>query len=66
MKLERAKPTDWTKTCRCCGGKRVEIRGKYPKAPPRNICPTCTVYKLESIMLNLENETTTPSEGEGL
>lgn len=35
--------------CGCCGGKKVYIRGKYPKQDKRLICPTCAYERLEQI-----------------
>jgi hypothetical protein len=35
--------------CGMCGGKLVEIRGRYPKEPKREVCPTCLKEILEQI-----------------
>ena len=37
------------KGCGICGGALVKIRGRYPKTPRREICPTCAVERLEDI-----------------
>lgn len=36
-------------TCHCCGDLLVEIRGKFPKAPKRKVCATCSYERLETI-----------------
>lgn len=47
------------KGCNVCGSKMVEIRGKYPKDPPRKICPTCAYERLERIHdITLEDQNT--------
>ncbi len=35
--------------CNICGGRLVEIRGRYPKDPKRKVCPTCLQERLEQI-----------------
>lgn len=35
--------------CHICGGKLVEIRGRYPKDPKREVCPTCLQERIEQI-----------------
>ena len=35
--------------CAICGGKRVLIRGRFPKEPEREVCPTCVTERLEQI-----------------
>ena len=47
-KKEQEEKTEWL-FCNICGGKLAIIRGRYPKDPNREICPTCTMEKLESI-----------------
>ena len=37
------------KKCGICGGKLVKIRGRYPKEPKREVCPTCLQERLEQI-----------------
>lgn len=37
------------KGCSVCGGAMVFIRGKYPKSPKRQICPTCACERLDRI-----------------
>lgn len=41
--------TDWSKTCRACGGKRVMVRPKWPNTPERNVCPTCMLELVEGL-----------------
>lgn len=36
--------------CPVCGSKLVMIRGKVPKTPDREICPTCAQEKLEDLI----------------
>lgn len=38
-----------TTRCSVCGGAMVFIRGKYPKSPKRQICPTCACERLDRI-----------------
>jgi len=41
---------EWGKIkCLVCGGKLVEIRGRYPKDPKRMVCPDCLQCKLDNI-----------------
>jgi len=35
--------------CGICGGRTVEIRGRYPHDPKRNVCPTCCAERLDQI-----------------
>lgn len=35
--------------CGVCGGKTVEIRGRYPGDQPRKVCPTCMADRLSDI-----------------
>lgn len=42
--------SDWENNCPCCGGAKVEVRGRYPGDPNRKICPTCTIEKLETLI----------------
>lgn len=35
--------------CHTCGGQLAEIRGRYPKEPKREVCPTCLKERLEQI-----------------
>ena len=35
--------------CSVCGGKLVKIRGRYPKDPEREVCPTCLAEKMDMI-----------------
>lgn len=44
--------------CRVCGGTMVFIRGKYPGADKREVCPTCAWERLEQI-----NEISQPNYG---
>ena len=37
------------KGCPICGGKLVEIRGRYPGDAKRSVCPTCLQERMESI-----------------
>jgi len=41
-------PTAGIIGCDYCGGKLVEIRGRYPGTPEREVCPTCQ-ERLEQI-----------------
>jgi len=40
--------------CDQCGGKIAIIRGRFPYAPDRKVCPTCVVERLEELV-NLPN-----------
>lgn len=35
--------------CPVCGGSEVSIRGRYPGAANRLVCPTCMADRLEQI-----------------
>lgn len=35
--------------CAICGGKIVEIRGRYPKQENRKVCPTCLAERMDQI-----------------
>ena len=35
--------------CGVCGGKMVEIRGRYPRDERRNVCPTCLAERMDMI-----------------
>lgn len=48
-----------TESCGICGSKKVEIRGKHPKQPPRLVCPCCAQERLEQIQ-----EISSPSYGQ--
>ena len=49
--LSRYRPATAKSADRCdmCGGIKVIVRGKYPKDPDREICPTCAIEKLEDL-----------------
>ena len=36
-------------SCNACGGKMVEIRGRYPKQEKRLVCPTCLAERMDNI-----------------
>jgi len=36
-------------SCAICGGGRVSIRGRFPRDPQREVCPTCVTERLEQI-----------------
>jgi len=35
--------------CGICGGKLVQIRGKYPGDEKREVCPTCLQERMDQI-----------------
>jgi ssDNA-binding Zn-finger/Zn-ribbon topoisomerase 1 len=35
--------------CPVCGGTLVSIRGRHPKGPKREVCPTCLADTLDDI-----------------
>ena len=35
--------------CPVCGGKLIEIRGKHPGDPKREVCPTCLADRMDMI-----------------
>ncbi len=37
------------KSCGICAGKMVKIRGRYPKDPQREVCPTCLAERMDMI-----------------
>jgi hypothetical protein len=37
------------KSCNICAGKLIEIRGRYPKDPRREVCPTCLADRMDMI-----------------
>ena len=39
-------------TCDQCGGQIANIRGRYPDAPERKVCPTCLVESMEHLVQN--------------
>ena len=41
--------------CEVCGGKLVMIRGRHPGGDKRQVCPTCAVEIIESILDNCNN-----------
>lgn len=43
-------------SCGVCGGKLVEIRGKYPREPERKVCPTCLMEIRENVISNFGSE----------
>ena len=49
QKLNEVLPELKPDQCGICGGKKVEIRGKYPKDAKRTVCPTCMQERLEQI-----------------
>lgn len=42
-------PMDRITRCGICGGKTVEIRGRYPNDARRRTCPTCATERLDQI-----------------
>jgi len=42
--------------CLVCGSKLCMIRGKYPKEPKREVCPTCMVEKLEDMVSQFNHQ----------
>lgn len=50
--------------CPVCGGKLVEIRGRYPKDSKREVCPTCLADAIDDIheMSSKNYRTTCQSE----
>lgn len=44
------------KSCGVCGGLQTTVRGRYPGAPRRTVCPTCMADRLDMI-----HETSSPS-----
>lgn len=47
--------------CHVCGGKLTTIRGRHPKDPDREVCPTCLQEKMEDI-----HERTGPDYGKAV
>lgn len=41
--------------CEVCGGSLVMIRGRHPQEANRQVCPTCAVEIIESILDNCNN-----------
>lgn len=35
--------------CQTCGSKTVMIRGRYPRDPEREVCPTCLAERMDTI-----------------
>lgn len=35
--------------CPVCGAKLAKIRGRFPKSPEREVCPTCLQERLEDL-----------------
>lgn len=35
--------------CQTCGSKTVRIRGRYPRDPEREVCPTCLAERMDTI-----------------
>ena len=35
--------------CAVCGATMLFIRGRFPKEPEREVCPTCLAEKMEQI-----------------
>ncbi len=35
--------------CPICGGKLVQICGRHPKDPKREVCPTCLQERMDTI-----------------
>jgi len=44
---------DFEGGCGQCGGKLMEIRGRYPNEPKRQVCPTCLMEIMENVRRNL-------------
>ena len=48
---------EFNNSCGVCGGRIVEIRGRYPHTNKRKICPTCLMEIRESAIDNLPRNT---------
>ena len=48
--------TELNGSCGACGGKLIEIRGRYPKEPKRKVCPTCLMEIREGAISNFGSE----------
>jgi hypothetical protein len=44
----------WT-GCGVCGGKLAMIRGRHPGDREREVCPTCVVERLETLVSSLQS-----------
>ena len=51
-------------TCKTCGSKIVEIRGRTRNDIKRHVCPTCAVEKLENYEEQQALENWLPSKGD--
>ena len=44
--IDKKEPTG----CPVCGGRLVEIRGRYPDDPKRKVCPTCLQEMIDDVI----------------
>jgi hypothetical protein len=49
--------------CKYCSGQLVRIRGRYPKEPKREVCPTCLAEKMDDIKAILNNSNEPKQDG---